>query len=193
MKAVSTVQYIHYLWEKLKVLDCFAKENRLKMQSKQEKVHNKGAHAREFHLWDWVLLLLLSSKSKLRAIWQGTLQGTMAGWPCRLISVNRGRKRIHRYISLIYWRTGRDCLIMPFLPEPERGPQVPIALEPEEVPMRHVYWWSSNGGACPELCKGFLNGTQPCIVRIHYTETELGEKGTQQLQNSIETHVGDDT
>ena len=67
----SGIQYVMDLRAKLHTLSQLSRENLLKAQEHQQHLYNRGMKLRQFSPGDKVLVLLLTSSTKLLAKWQG--------------------------------------------------------------------------------------------------------------------------
>ncbi len=67
----SEIQYVLDLRAKLHTVGRLSMENLLQAQDRQTRLYNRGTRLRQFTLGDKVLVLLLTSSSKLLAKWQG--------------------------------------------------------------------------------------------------------------------------
>ena len=67
----SEIQYVMDLRAKLHTLGQLSRENLLEAQERQQRLYNRGTKRRQFSPGDKVLVLLLTSSTKLLAKWQG--------------------------------------------------------------------------------------------------------------------------
>uniref|UniRef100_K7EZD8 ribonuclease H n=1 Tax=Pelodiscus sinensis TaxID=13735 RepID=K7EZD8_PELSI len=185
----GTVHYILELRKRPKVAGELARDNLLRAQARQARWYNQGARSRVFVPRDRVLLLLLTSDSKLMVKWQGPYEVLRRVGPVDYEIQLMGKRKhtqIYHVNLLKKWNARESMLVTTQPTEPELGPWGGDLSPPKEEMSLGPTLTSVQKEEMRALIRAFaaVLSTQPgrTTVACHHIQTAPGQKVREPLR-----------